>query len=83
MQYWRRRRQILFKKNNTLKIVNLSINHIGDEGLSPLPANTSITELNLNYNKISCDGAKFVAKNKTLKKVSLSTNSILDRGVSI
>eukprot|EP00300_Choanocystis_sp_HF-7_P028025 c33375_g1_i1.p1 GENE.c33375_g1_i1~~c33375_g1_i1.p1 ORF type:complete len:284 (-),score=89.70 c33375_g1_i1:5-808(-) len=80
----------LRSKRNTLKVLNLGGNRIGDVGAkalgNALRTNTSLTYLELTRNNISTEGAKAIAQalhsNKSLNELGLGGNAIGDAGAA-
>ena len=77
------------ERNNTIQVLNLVSNHMGNVGAMALARlfefNHTITELNINNNQISDEGAQVIAEilsrnNCAITKLSLAVNLIGDEG---
>jgi Leucine-rich repeat (LRR) protein len=65
----------LLAANNHLKILDLSLNHLG-RGVAAFADNTCLVDLDLSFNKVPARAAIPLAKNSQLKKLNLSHNKL-------
>lgn len=70
-------------QNPAIKNLNLSLNHIGDEGIVMLAEyNQTIAHLNLSGNNITDQGiADFATKNQHIIEANFSHNLITEKGI--
>ena len=90
IRYWRKKKIVIGKVNETLTNLNLSYTRIGDAGAASIAeaikVNNTLTNLNLSDNGISDTGARSFADaikvNKMLANLNLSVNHISDDGAT-